>query len=173
MMARPFSLRENSRKDETATTRFFTPGKEATVAIHARISPDHWLSLQLDCRAAYRRFPVYPLGADPRSCQDPDRTSTRLKPGLTTCLEVTLSPRCKERTRMAVVRQYTLNILAVLVLLCACSPASFGLTTSGPLGRIFVAAGSRPDPSVLVLIASALTSFAYCQRIHRRTKTGS
>jgi hypothetical protein len=74
---------------------------------------------------------------------------------------------------MVVVRHYILEAFAVLILLCACSPVSFGLTTDGRLGQALAASGALPDPSVLVLLASTLVSATLCKRVNRRIKTGS
>lgn len=73
---------------------------------------------------------------------------------------------------MVVVRHYILGAIAVLVLLCACSPVSFGHTISGSLGKALAASSNLPDPSVLVLMASTLASAALCKRVNRRIKTG-
>jgi hypothetical protein len=77
--------------------------------------------------------------------------------------------RRKERTRMVVVRHYILNASAALILLAyACNTESYGLTSGGSL----VHAGVAPDPSVIVLVASALVSTALCKRVTRRMAMG-
>ncbi len=73
---------------------------------------------------------------------------------------------------MVVVRHYILNAFAVLVLLSACSAASFGLAVSGSSAQAVYASGNLPDPGVVALMVSALATAALWRRVHRRTAKG-
>lgn len=70
---------------------------------------------------------------------------------------------------MVVVRHNILNAAAVLILLAyACGMESYGLTTGSSLAH----ANLAPDPSVIVLVASALAGAALPKRMTRRMATG-